>query len=157
LSAHYRQQISYSQDAIEGAQASLRRLRRHAADVRDSEESAGAEQVELYRGRFRDALADDLNSPQALAVAWEAVRSRELGGREKWALLVEFDRVLALGLEAAGLDVLDVDEDVKRLIEERERARAERDWARADEIRDRLLEMDIVLEDKPGGTRWRRA
>jgi cysteinyl-tRNA synthetase len=157
LSAHYRQQITYSQDAIEGAQASLRRLRRHAAEVRESEESIGAERVEAYRGRFRDALTDDLNSPQALAVVWEVVRSRELGGREKWALLVDFDRVLALGLESAGLDVPDVDEDVIRLIEEREAARADRDWGRADEIRDRLLEMDIVLEDKPDGTRWRRA
>jgi len=156
LSGHYRQQMSYSDDAIEGARSSYQRLVRHAVELRASGESAGVEHVEGYRGRFRDALADDLNTPQALAVVWEALRSAELGPKEKWALLEDFDRVLGLGLSEAQLDVPDVDEDVKRLIEERERAREEKNWARADEIRDQLLERGIVLEDKAGGTRWRR-
>ncbi len=157
LSGHYRQQMTYSDAAIEGARSSYQRLVRHAVELRASEESAGIEHVEGYRGRFRDALADDLNTPQALAVVWEMLRSAELGAVEKWALLEDFDRVLGLGLSEAQLDVPDVDEDVKRLIEERERAREQKDWARADEIRDQLLERGIVLEDKAGGTRWRRA
>ena len=157
LSAHYRQQMNYSQKAIEGAQSSYRRLVRHAIEVRDGEESRGVEHVEGFRARFRDAMGDDLNSPQALAVVWEMLRSTDLGAREKWELLRDFDRILGLGLERAQLDVPDLDEDVKRLIEERERAREAKDWPRADEIRDALLEQGVVLEDKEGGTRWRRA
>jgi cysteinyl-tRNA synthetase len=157
LGGHYRQQMSYSDDAIEGARASYQRLVRHAVELRASDESEGVEHVEEYRSRFRNALTDDLNTPQALAVVWEVVRSPDLGSKEKWTLLEDFDRVLGLGLAEAQLDVPDVDEDVKRLIEERARAREQKDWARADAIRDELLERGIVLEDRGGTTRWRRA
>ena len=157
LNAHYRQQMNYSGDAISGAQSAHRRLLRHVEEYARSDESEGAEHVEPYRRRFADAIADDLNSPQALAVVWEMVRATELGAVEKSGLLAEFDRVLALGLDGAKIEAPDLDEDVKRLIAEREQARADRDFARADEIRDELLADGIVLEDNPSGTRWRRA
>ena len=156
LGAVYRQQIQFSLDAVRNAQNSWRRLLRHAAEAR----AAGGEGGEVpaaYRERFEAALGDDLNTPRALAVVWEAVRSAELADADKWALLREFDAVLGIGLAGAGADEPVSDERIDGLIREREAARAAREFARADEIRDQLQGEGIVLEDSPQGTSWRRA
>lgn len=157
LGAHYRQQQSFSPQALNAAQSAYARLLRHVASLRGSEESHGAELAEECRERFRAAVSDDLNGPQALAVVWEVVRTSELGAVEKWELLREFDRVLGLDLEQASLRETIADPRVEALIHEREQARSSRDFARADEIRDRLAAEGITLEDSPEGTRWRRA
>jgi cysteinyl-tRNA synthetase len=156
LTAHYRQQQTFSASAIEGAQTAYGRLVRHAVELREAGDHAGSEAVAGYRERFHKALDDDLNAPQALAVLWEAIRSTELGGAEKWLLLCEFDRVLGLGLESARLPQVELDERVETLIREREEARRSRNFARADEIRHELLRDGIVLEDTKEGTHWRR-
>jgi len=156
LGGHYRQQLTFSDDAMRGAQASWRRLVRHAAELREQESSAGAAQADELRAKFRAALADDLNAPRALAVVWEAVRSDELGAREKHALLREWDAVLALGLAEARIEPAETDAEIDGLVRERDEARAARNWKRADELRAKLHEMGIALEDSPHGTRWRR-
>jgi cysteinyl-tRNA synthetase len=157
LSAHYRQQQTFSDEAIRGAQAAYRRLVRHVLQLRGATDSAGAGAAPGFRARFQDALFDDLNAPQALAVLWEAVRSSELGSVEKRDLVLDFDRVLGLRLEEARLDVPEVDARVEALIREREQARASKSFGRADEIREALRAEGIVLEDGPQGTTWRRA
>ena len=153
LSAVYRQQLSFSMEALAGAQKSYRRLVRHAMELR---EAAGDAQPDPdYRARFVRALADDLNTPQALAVVWELVRS-ELEPAAKWALLVDFDQVLGLDLAHASPADGEADAEIDALIQERNDARAAKDFARADQIRDILQERGIVLEDSPQGTIWRR-
>lgn len=157
LTAHYRQQQTFSVEAALGAQQTYGRLVRHAVDLRVATDSRGGELVQCYRERFRCAIFDDLNAPQALAALWETVRSAELGGVQKWELLREFDSVLGLDLEHAKLDSPAIDRRIEALISERDAARAARDFARADELRDELQSEGIVLEDGPDGTRWRRA
>ena len=73
------------------------------------------------------------------------------------ALLQDFDRVLGLGLAEARIERGEIDAEIEVLIEERNRARANSDFARADEIRDQLEVQGILLEDSSRGTRWRRA
>jgi cysteinyl-tRNA synthetase len=156
LGGHYRQQLTFSDEAMRGAQAAWRRLVRHAAELREQDTSAGGALAEELRQKFRGALADDLNAPRALAVVWEAVRSDALGAREKFALLVEWDAVLALGLADARIEAAESDAEIDGLVRERDEARAARDWKRADALRGKLHEMGIELEDSPQGTRWRR-
>jgi len=137
LGGHYRQQLTFSDEAMRGAQAAWRRLVRHAAELRGDASHGGAVEAEALRARFREALADDLNAPRALAVTWEVVRSDALGGREKWSLLREFDAVLALGLAEAKPQVQETDAKIDALVAERDAARAAKDWKRADELRTR--------------------
>ena len=156
LGGHYRKQLTFSDEAMRGAQAAWRRLVRHAAELRGDASHGGAVEAEALRARFREALADDLNAPRALAVTWEVVRSDALGGREKWSLLREFDAVLALGLAEAKPQVQETDAKIDALVAERDAARAAKDWKRADELRAELRALGIELVDSPQGTRWRR-
>ena len=156
LGGHYRQQLTFSDEAMRGAQAAWRRLVRHAAELRGDASHGGAVEAEALRARFREALADDLNAPRALAVTWEVVRSDALGGREKWSLLREFDAVLALGLAEAKPQVQETDAKIDALVAVRDAARAAKDWTRADELRAELRALGIELVDSPQGTRWRR-
>jgi cysteinyl-tRNA synthetase len=156
LGGHYRQQLAFSEEAIRGAQSSRDRLLRRAVELREDASSKGkAEQAEM-RARFRAALADDLNAPRALAVAWEVARSDSLGGREKWELLREFDEVLALGLSDAKADEQESDSEIDALVCARDEARAAKNFRRADELRDELKRRGITLTDSPHGTRWKR-
>ena len=84
------------------------------------------------------------------------MRSDELGAVEKAELLREFDRTLGLGLADASLESGETDERIDALVRGRDDARAAKDWARADAIRDQLQAESIVLEDSPEGTRWHR-
>ncbi len=155
LSGHYRQQLSFNDEGLEGAKAAYKRLYRRAAELRESDESRGAPLLDEVRERFRGALADDLNAPRALAVVWEVVRNDELGAVEKSTLLAEFDAVLGLDLANAKLEG-GGDERIDALVRERDESRAAKNWARADEIRDELAAEGIVIEDSPDGTRWHR-
>jgi cysteinyl-tRNA synthetase len=157
LGAHYRQQMTFTDEAITRAQTAYTRLVRHAEELRAATDSDGVAELEGLRSRFRDVMCDDLNAPQAMALVWEVVRSNTLGGVEKWTLLSEFDEVLGLGLAEARIEAPELDARIEALIHERYEARLGRDFARADQIRDQLRAEGIVLEDGPGGTRWRRA
>jgi cysteinyl-tRNA synthetase len=156
LGGHYRQQMSYSDEAIKGAQTAYKRLRRHAEELATDESSFGQAVADALRARFREAIGDDLNAPRALAVIWEAVRSDKIGGREKRDLLSEGDAVLALGLADAREAPAESDAELDALVRERDEARAAKNWKRADEIRNLFRDRGILIEDSPQGSRWRR-
>jgi cysteinyl-tRNA synthetase len=168
LQAHYRQQQTYTEEAIDAAAVGYRRLLGLAAEVRDapSEEAeepeppgARSEGPDGYRQRFRDAMRDDLNAPKALAVAWEVARGRQqLSPCERRELLLEFDRILGLDLVVAdsAQPAFESDPRIDAQVADRQRARAARDWEAADRIRDELAEQGIEIVDSPEGPRWRR-
>jgi cysteinyl-tRNA synthetase len=158
LQAHYRQQQTFTDEAMEAAATGYERLLLAACELREAEGEVDEAALEPQRHRFREALLDDLNAPRALAVAWEVARSRELAPAERWALLRGFDEVLALDLAGAvpRSRARESDPRIDARVAEREQARASRDFARADRIRDELAAEGIVVEDTPEGPRWRR-
>ena len=97
LQGHYRQQQSFTLEAMEAAATGYRRLLAHAAEVRRETGEPEQERIAPLRARFREAVRDDLNAPRALAVAWEVTRSPDLSPADKRALLLEFDAWLGLG------------------------------------------------------------
>jgi cysteinyl-tRNA synthetase len=157
LQAHYRQKQAVSDEALRGAQAAYTRLVRHAEELRGKSARAGESAAAGLRERFLDAVCDDLNAPQALAVLWEAVRAAEIGPATRWHVVREMDAVLGLGLEEARVSGGELDAEIEGLVREREAARKARDFARADALRRELAQRGIVLEDTKDGVRWRRA
>jgi cysteinyl-tRNA synthetase len=158
LQAHYRQQQTFNEEAIEAAAVGYRRLVAVAAELRAVRGEGSPQAQAPYRERFRAALADDLNAPKAMAVVWEVARSDALADADRRDLLLAFDAVLGLDLANAKApdDGYESDPRVDALLAERETARAARDFASADRIRDALLAEGIEIVDTPGGPRWRR-
>ncbi len=161
LQAHYRQQQAFSESAIEASQTGYRRLRKIASGLMAGSSSPGDPATQApYWDRFREALADDLNAPRAMAVVWEVARSDELPDADRRDLLGRFDGVLGLDLDVAMAEaepVWESDPRVDALVAERTAARAARDWAAADRIRDELAAEGIEIVDSPEGPRWRRS
>ncbi len=164
LQAHYRSQTEFSWEAMDGARAGLRRLLDRFAAARAAPGgrigAAAAEHLEA----FDLAISDDLNTPRAVAAVVAASRDDRLTDGELTALAREFDAVLAIGvadLSPADLDLKRTDvaiseEEVQTLIAERNAARAARDFARSDQIRDQLAGVGVTVADHPGGgSTWR--
>jgi cysteinyl-tRNA synthetase len=168
LQAHYRQQQSFSDEAIESAATGYRRLQGVArelgvaaeAKTLDPLSASEAAAAEPYQERFRAALADDLNAPKAMAVVWEVARTDALPRAVRQALLRGFDRVLGLSLgevrpTAAG-EEWGQDPRIDGMLEARQAAKKARDFGEADRIRDALKAEGIEIVDTPTGPRWRR-
>ena len=153
-SGHYRQPLEFSEAALEQAAARVERLRNFLAEPPVDGEPDGF--ALERREAFLEALADDFNTPRAWAAAFELVAEanrRPLpGAREALAEMLPL-----LGLEALLGGNAERDPEAEALLGERERARAERDCARADEIRDQLAALGWEVRDTPEGARLRRA
>lgn len=168
LQAHYRSQTEFSWPAMDAARTGLRRLLERFATARtDSGRATGTagtdKSAARHRDAFADAIRDDLNTPRALAAIAAASRDESITDAVLTALAREADEVLAVGLadlSPADLDLRPADaaisEDaVQDLLNERNQARAARDFARSDQIRDELAKAGVTVEDQPGGTsRW---
>ena len=103
-------------------------------------------------------MCDDLNTPRALAVLFDVAKSSELSDIDKRTLLLEFDSVLGLSLESAGVEgeAGESDPRIDALLEQRNEARAAKNFAESDRIRDELAAEGIEIIDTPKGARWKR-
>ncbi|BDM65052.1 cysteine--tRNA ligase [Shewanella sp. NFH-SH190041] len=165
LSGHYRSQLNYSEDNLKQARASLERL---YTALKGLDLTVAAAPAEEYVQRFRDAMDDDFNTPEAYSVLFDMVREiNRLKGTDMAAAsaLGVAMKQLADVLGIMGQDVEsffkgdgndDEVAEIEALIVERNRARAEKDWPAADAARDRLNALNVVLEDGPQGTTWRK-
>ncbi len=173
LSAHYRSPINFSQDLIEQAKNGLERiftcfsnmeyLKEYAESTGISEnEKALSQNLEAIKNSFVGAMDDDLNTADALAAIFDAVRelNTALLGSKPSKEIIDFgyslllDMCGVLGISPKKEESLD--QKVQELIDKRQKARAAKDWKTSDEIRDTLKAMGIVLEDTPQGVKWKR-
>ena len=174
LSAHYRSPLNFSADLMESSKSALERIvegvRRlndraaaaSAAELTEDEKAALAE-AEKFTKAFEEAMDDDFNTADALAAVFDLVKfantkvteesSSAFAGALKKQLLTLTD-VLGLIVEKEE-EILD--DEIERLIEERQAARKAKNFARADEIRNELLEKGIILKDTREGVKWQRA
>ena len=160
LQAHYRSQLEFSWEAMDAAQAGLRRLLDRYASVRLVPEGPPGDEARAYLGAFDEAICDDLNTAAAIAVVSAASRDDRLSGDELSFLAVHFDSLLAIGLSDLGPGDLDLKRsdiattvaEVDSLLAERASARAIKDFAKSDELRTRLARLGVIVEDQPDGT-----
>ena len=174
LSSHYRGPINFSEELVMAAKTGLDRIitavsnLNHLLDSAKNieiteEEKALLDEFIEYNKKFEVAMEDDFNTASAISVVFEMVRlanskitadnSKELIESVKGTIEVLCD---ILGVETEVEETL-LDEDIEKLIEERQQARKDRNFARADEIRDTLLSKGIILEDTREGVRWKKA
>lgn len=165
LSGHYRSQINYSEENLKQARAALERLYTAIKDVDLTVAPAPAEE---FVAKFKAAMDDDFNTPEAYSVLFDMVREinrlKLTDMAEASALAVSMKQLAdVLGLlhqspeaffKGEGSD--DEVAEIEALIVERNRARSEKDWPAADVARNRLNELGVVLEDGPSGTTWRK-
>lgn len=174
LSAHYRSPLNFSAELMEAAANGLDRIRTavstlafkaqnaEAAELSDAEKEL-LEKAQAYADKFDQAMDDDFNTADALAAIFELVKFANTLGEEShskafWNALGEEIKTLAdiCGLTVETKQEL-LAEDIEALIQERQDARKAKNFARADEIRNELLEKGIILEDTREGVKWKRA
>ncbi len=143
LTGHYRKQLNFTWEALGAARTALARLRESVTDLGEKDGELNMD----MNNKFTQALEEDFNTPKALAVMWEVVKSALPDG-EKRVLIEKFDEVMGLGLSESRILNLESSEETKKLITQREKLRREKKWEAADEIRDRLIKMGVEVKDK---------
>jgi cysteinyl-tRNA synthetase len=151
LTAHYRSKLDFTADAMHAAASGLARLRRAVAGAPAEAVDLAAQPMAKMRARFADAVADDLGLPRALAVAHEAASASDLTDAQRRALLLDFDRVLGLSLDAPVAASAPLPDGAAELLERRAAARTARDFAASDALRDELAAMGVEVRDTPSG------
>lgn len=162
LQSHYRKPLEFSYEVLDNMSAAYDKLvKRVGALKKDGE--VEADKYHEYRAQFEAALCDDFNSSMAITVLYDMLKA-DISDATKYALAESFDEVLSLNLTTAhaekeadnGVDA-EFEGYILAKIEERKAAKKEKDFARADAIRNELLEKGIVLEDTREGVKWKKA
>lgn len=174
LTAHYRNPLNFSAELMESAKAGLDRILTGAERLKDlieqadetdlsSAEMAGLQESEKFTTQFEKAMDDDFNTADAITAIFDFVKFLNTNTDENSskAYLTGLHDSLWRLADVLGL-ILDreeenLDDEIEELIQERQDARKNKDFAKADEIRDKLLSMGIVLEDTREGVKWKRA
>jgi cysteinyl-tRNA synthetase len=162
FTARYRRQVHFTDEALSGAATALRRIRDQIA-LLDANGAVASTDAELrdrvtdrraisLHDRFLAAVDDDLDLPKALTVLHETLADENVRPADRWSLAASWDQILGLDLVARN----ELSADLEALVRERDEARASKNFARADAIRDRLGAEGIDLLDSPDGTRWVR-
>ena len=150
--AHYRSKLNFTWDGLVSAKVSHNRL---AAAVQSHKDVDNPTDVSELQDQFDAALADDLNIPKALGLVWTAARLPK--SHDVYKLLLRFDSVLRLHVDEVPEEETEILEPaLMAKIEARQEARAQRNFAAADRLRDELAAAGIVLKDTPEGVKWER-
>jgi cysteinyl-tRNA synthetase len=147
LSVHYRKPMEYSEESVINADNSLKSLYRQVGEL-----GSGRGQVARdFKDRFLEAINDDLNTPRALAVAQELLRS-DLPKEDKAATILDFDKVLGLGLDTLGQKE-ELPPEITELVKARQSAKQARDWDLSDALRAEIERHGYTVEDTKSGTK----
>lgn len=147
LNSHYKSKQNFTWEALQGAQTALERLQDHLG------EETGTVNID-YQKRFAEFVTNDLDIPRALAIAWEVAKDTSISSADKTATLLDFDRILGLGLTPKQ-QVL-TPENIKALVNSREEARKNKNWIESDRLRDEINSLGYEILDTEKGQEVRR-
>jgi cysteinyl-tRNA synthetase len=161
LQSRYRKQLVFSFESLTEAQKSLKKLKSRIKNIiegKKAEDTVDSNKIRRYQDKFGAQISDDLNIANAFTVLSDVIKDESLNNTEKLYLIEDFDKVFSLELttamETKNSSELS-EEHIQSLIQERNDARKQKNWARADEIRKMLLEKNIELIDSKEGTAWK--
>lgn len=143
--SHYRKPMEYSEESLMGAKAGFAHLQNQVRQLGQTKGQIN----EACKTQFLEAVNDDLNMPKALAVVQETLKS-ELSPADKLATVLDFDRVLGLSLDKVD-DELSLPPEIEALLEARKQARANKEWAESDRLRDEIQSKGYIVQDSKDG------
>ena len=149
--SNYRAQINFTFEAMEAAKVALGRLREGYLKHAEGTEDVSDEEIKAYEERFLEAINDDLNMPVAMSVVWDVIKNPNKS-KKLQNLLLKFDEVLGLNLKDYKKEENILPEEIQSLVNERNEARANKNWAESDRIRDLLIEKGYTVKDSKEGT-----
>ncbi len=155
FTAHYRTKLNFTFEIALSNQKALNRLREGFVKHQEAEENVPEEKIKEYEDKFLEIINDDLNIPTAMGLVWEIIRNPQKS-KQYAQLLLKFDEVLGLDLinSKKYLDdaqKVELPEEILKLVEERKKARENKDWALSDKIRDELKEKGYIIKDTKEG------
>jgi cysteinyl-tRNA synthetase len=149
LTVHYRTPINFTWDSLTASSVALERLNDHYRDLGPIIGDTSIPHLE----EFMEAINDDLNTPQALAIVWKLVKDENISHADKKATLNDFDLVLGLGLAHLAEKIEEeLPQEIIDLKEKRDLARTEKNWPLSDQLREEIENMGYVVLDKEGET-----
>lgn len=162
LTAHYRDPLNFTWESLAAAQSAFEKLAQKLAEFRQESRKTLSQdksvKIDQYQREFANALNDDLSTPKAIAVLWEAAKSN-MPAQDKYDLIMNFDDVLGIGLRdktEAVLKTLGLEKRVEGLTEllaQRDELRRQGKFDEADKIREKIREIGFEIDDMPGGAR----
>ncbi len=158
LQTHYRQSMNFTWDAAQGANEAYKKLKEQVISLRgQSDRSVLSEEklikIDEYRKRFTDALENDLQTPQAVAIMWEMLKSN-IPSPDKLDLLFEMDQVFGLRLNEVTEEY--IPDEIKKLVDLRQQKRVEKQFEETDKLRKQIEEKGYIVEDSPTGYRIKK-
>lgn len=149
-SSHYRNKLNFTWDAIKSAKNSLNKLRDMIALHKGVNKKIDKNIISKYEEQFLDAINDDMNMPVAVSVVWEIAKEKEKSN-DFYELIKKFDSVLSLDLDKNDKGDINIPEDIKLILNERKDARKNKNFAKSDELRDKLKELGYIVKDTKDG------
>jgi cysteinyl-tRNA synthetase len=147
ISNHYRKPIDFSKKTLDEAKIAYERLKNIVSEIKDDGQTNNQ-----YLKEFKEAMDDDLNTPEALAVLWKLVRDKEAKGKIK--TIEEIDKVFCFRLTEE--EKLEIPAEIKKLAKEREEMRKNKDWKRSDELRDKIEKLGYSIADSSEGMKIKK-
>lgn len=151
FTSNYRAQINFTFEAMDSAKTALNRLREGYLKHSEGNEDVSDDEIKDYEKRFLEAINDDLNMPVAMSVVWDVVKNPKKSKKLK-ELLLKFDEVLGLDLKNYKKEENVLPEEILELVNSRNEARTNKNWAESDRIRDILIEKGYTVKDSKEGT-----
>ena len=153
--AHYRTKLNFTFEIAKSSQIAIDRLRNGYLRHLNGTDIINNNIIEEYKKKFLETINDDLNIPLAMSIIWEIIKS-EKKSKQYAELLLDFDRVLGLDLKNSkkyleSKEKIQIPEDIKELIEERKKAREEKNWQLSDLLRDQIKEKGYIVKDTKEG------
>lgn len=155
LQSHYRKPLTFSYESLDNTATAYDKLKKRIAAL-SSDGEPNLEDAKPLIDKFKEALDNDLNTSLGLTCVYDVLKA-DVSDATKLYAIGEFDKVLSLNLIDSGNNTENASEsnaEIDELIAKRTKARAEKDWATADAIRDKLKEMHVVIEDTKDGIKW---
>ena len=148
LTAHYRSKLNFTWKSLKASENALNKLydfvREYQSGNSPLERGGGC----VYEKQFQNALENNFDTPKALAIIWEMIKSKEINYDDKKTALLKFDKVLGLELDKIKKEKIIISDEAKELVKQRETARKNKDWEKADGLRDKIKKRGLVVRDK---------